>query len=231
MKLSIVVPVYNEEGTVVELLRSVQAVELNGWDREVIVIDDGSSDGTLKLLRDHPQLYDWLLVHERNQGKGAALRTGFAAVTGDVVLIQDADLEYDPREYPKLLEPIASGRADVVLGSRYFPKDTRRVGYFWHTLINRGLTLLSNMLTNLTLTDLETCYKVIRTELVRQLNLQEPRFGVDPELVAKISRIPRVRIFEVPISYSGRTYSEGKKISWQDGIRAIYCILRYNLLP
>jgi glycosyltransferase involved in cell wall biosynthesis len=171
MKLSIVVPVNNEDGTVVELLRLVQGVELAGKDCEVIVIDDGSSDGTLELLRNHPQLYNRLLVHERDQGKRAALRTWFAAVTGNVVLIQNANLELDPRAYPKLLQPIASGRADIVLGSRYLARDSPHVSYLWHTLIDRRLTLLTNMLTNLTLTAVETCYKVIRTELARQLNL------------------------------------------------------------
>lgn len=230
MKISVVIPVYNEANTVAEILRRVKAVKL---EKEIIVVDDGSTDGTRELLSEYgnQQTNERIKViyHNKNRGKGAALRTGFEAVTGDVVIIQDADLEYDPREYPKLLKPILEGMADVVYGSRFlgFP---RRVHFFWHTVSNRMLTLLSNMMTNLNLTDMETCYKVFRTEVLGRIRLTSNRFGFEPEITAKIAKMG-CRIYEVPISYSGRDYWEGKKIGWKDGISALWSIVRFNLLP
>ena len=237
MKLSIVIPVYNERQTLGEILKRVLVVPLPGLAREVVLVDDGSTDGTRELLADLPALVGALataanirvLLQERNQGKGAALRRGFGEATGDVVLIQDADLEYDPAEYPKLLAPIIEGRADVVFGSRFAGGEPHRVFYFWHFLGNKGLTLLSNMLSNLNLTDMECCYKVFRREVLQRISLQEDRFGVEPELTAKVARLG-CRIYEVGVSYSGRTYAEGKKIGWQDGVRALWCIVKYNLL-
>ncbi len=198
-------------------------------DKEIIVVDDGSSDGTREILRsDIASLVDQILYHEHNQGKGAALRSGIRAATGDVVVIQDADLEYDPQEYSALVEPILHDRADVVFGSRFMGGRPHRVLYFWHRVGNGLLTLLSNMMTNLNLTDMETCYKVFRREIIQSITIEEDRFGFEPEVTAKIARL-RCRIYEVGISYYGRTYEEGKKIGWKDGIRAIYCIFRYNL--
>jgi glycosyltransferase involved in cell wall biosynthesis len=227
LKLSVVIPCYNEAGTIAELLAAVQA---SPWrDKEVIIVDDCSTDGSRAVLQALPPgLFDKLVLHEKNAGKGAALRSGIAAATGDVVLIQDADLEYDPQEYPNLLAPIVAGEADVVYGSRFIGPGPHRVLYFWHRVGNGFLTLFSNMCTNLNLTDMETCYKVFRRELIQSLTIEENRFGFEPEITAKIAK-RRCRIYEVGISYRGRTYEEGKKIGWKDGVRAIYCILKYNL--
>jgi glycosyltransferase involved in cell wall biosynthesis len=225
MKLSIVIPVFNEVGTIEEIILRVQSVP---FEKEIIVVDDFSTDGTVHLLRKIDAIQENVKVyyHDRNQGKGAALRTGFTAVQGDVVIIQDADLEYDPREYPKLLEPILDGRADVVYGSRFLG-GPHRVLFFWHSVGNKFLTLLSNTVTNLNLTDMETCYKAFRTEVLNDLSLKSNRFGFEPEFTMKIAK-RKFRIYEVPISYSGRTYHEGKKINWKDGVAAIYTILRYG---
>lgn len=225
MKLSIVIPVFNEVGTVNEIIRRVQAAP---FEKEIIVVDDCSTDGTVQLLRKIDAIQDNVKVyyHDRNRGKGAALRTGFTAVQGDVVIIQDADLEYDPREYTNLLEPILDGRADVVYGSRFLG-GPHRVLFFWHYVGNKFLTLLSNTLSNLNLTDMETCYKAFRKEVLKDLPLKSDRFGFEPEFTMKIAK-RELRIYEVPISYSGRTYHEGKKINWKDGVAAIYTILRYR---
>jgi len=230
-KLSVVIPVYNEESTVEALLdRVAKAPVQDGVELEIIVVNDASSDGTHGKLTDLQAAGDpdfRLFEHEVNQGKGAALRTGFGQVTGDIILVQDADLEYHPREYPRLLQPILDGEADVVYGSR-FGGGPQRVLFFWHYLGNRMLTLLSNMLTDLNLSDMETCYKVFRREVLEGLDLRSNRFAIEPEITAKIAR-QKVRIFEIPISYYGRTYAEGKKIGWKDGVAAIGAILRYNL--
>jgi len=227
MKLSIVIPVFNEVATIEEIIQRVQSVP---FDKEIIVVDDCSTDGTVQLLRKIITIHKNVKVyyHDRNQGKGAALRTGFAAVQGDVIIIQDADLEYDPREYPNLLEPILDGRADVVYGSRFLG-GPHRVLFFWHSVGNKFLTFLSNALSNLNLTDMETCYKAFRKEVLKDLSLRSNRFGFEPEFTMKIAR-RRFRIYEVPISYSGRTYQEGKKINWKDGVAAIYNILRYRFV-
>jgi len=229
-RLSIVIPAYNEKATVEKLLRRVAEAELPGdLAREIVVVDDGSQDGTRDIWRsiaergDPPIRY---FEHEQNRGKGAALRTGFAETTGDIVLIQDADLEYDPAEYPNLLQPILDDLADVVYGSRFLG-GPHRVLFFWHYQGNRALTTLSNMLTDLNLSDMETCYKVFRGDLLRSLELSSNRFGIEPELTAKVAK-RRARIYEVPISYHGRTYAEGKKIGWRDGVAAVWAILRYN---
>ncbi|MEM7481662.1 MAG: glycosyltransferase family 2 protein [Acidobacteriota bacterium] len=231
-KLSIVVPAFNEKNTVHELLQRVAAAPLpDGLEREIVVVDDKSTDGTRELLRDlsarsDPMPFE-LLEQPENRGKGAAIRAGFAAATGDFLLIQDADLEYDPREYPVLLQPILEDEADVVYGSRFLG-GPHRVLFFWHYLGNRFLTTLSNMLTDLNLSDMETCYKVFRREILAGIDLRSNRFGIEPELTAKVAR-RGARIYEVPISYRGRTYAEGKKIGWKDGFSAIWAILRYNL--
>ena len=226
MTVSVVIPAYNEFATVEKLLRRVAAVPMA---KEVVVVDDGSTDGTRALLAELQErgLIDRLLLHERNRGKGAALRTGFAHATGDVVVVQDADLEYDPGSIPTLLGPIADGRADAVYGSR-FMGGPRRVLFFWHTLGNRFLTLLSNALTNLNLTDMETCQKLIRRELLQSLPLTVDRFGIEPEITARLAQAG-ARIYEMPISYDGRSYAEGKKIGWKDGVSAIWFILKCNL--
>jgi len=227
-KLSIVIPCYNERATIEKLLDAVHAAPIE--IKEIIVVDDGSSDGTRELLDGKLRnRIDVLIYHERNSGKGAALRNGINAATGDIVIIQDADLEYDPQEYPRLIQPIAQDRADVVYGSRFLGYGPHRVLYFWHYVGNRFLTLLSNMFTNLNLSDMETCYKVFRREVIQRIRIEEDRFGFEPEVTAKIARVPKVRIYEVGISYYGRTYQEGKKIGWRDGMRAIYCILKYGL--
>jgi len=232
MKLSIIIPVYNEQVLAPQLLERVeQAVLPGGVTREVVLIDDCSTDGTRDWLTELNDTRPDLIVrlHERNQGKGAALRTGFAAATGDAIIVQDADLEYDPREYAALLEPLLDGRADVVFGTRFLGH-THRVLYYWHSVGNWLLTMLSNMLSNINLTDMECCYKLFKADVLRQVRLQEDRFGFEPEVTAKVARLG-VRIYEVPVSYSGRTYAEGKKINWRDGVSALRCILRYNLWP
>ena len=230
-KLSIVIPVFNEVGTVEKLLGRVVAVKLpEGVDREVIVVNDASTDGTHDKLLEIQSAGDIefrLIDHQVNQGKGAALRTAFSEVTGDIVLVQDADLEYHPNEYPRLIQPILDGEADVVYGSR-FGGGTQRVLLFWHYVGNRMLTLLSNMFTDLNLSDMETCYKVFRREVLDSIELHSNRFAIEPEITAKIAK-QKVRIFEIPISYYGRTYAEGKKIGWKDGVSAIWSILRFNL--
>ncbi|MBI1371692.1 MAG: glycosyltransferase [Phycisphaera sp.] len=230
-KLSIVIPVYNEVKFFTTILDRVESIEVpGGLERQIIIIDDCSTDGTTDLLKqlakDRPDLT--ILFHEVNQGKGAALKTGFQHVEGDIALIQDADLEYDPADYPRLLEPILLGKADVVYGSRFIGGAAHRVLYYWHSLANGFLTMLSNMLTNLNLTDMECCYKVFRHEVLDRIELQEPRFGIEPELTAKVSRL-RARIYEVHVAYDGRSYDEGKKIGWKDGVSALRCILRYGL--
>jgi len=233
-KLSVIVPCYNEEKTLRIIVEKILEADVLGLDLEVLIIDDASRDRSLeiseKLIREHDNVK--LIQHQFNQGKGAAIANGIGLAKGDIFLIQDADLEYDPSEYPDLLKPILDGYADVVYGSRFSGGKSHRVLYFWHSIGNRTLTLVSNMLTGFNLTDMETCYKVFKRDIIEQLNLCEKRFGIEPEITAKISRLnPRPRVYEVGISYNGRTYSEGKKITWRDGFRAIYCILRYNLLP
>ncbi|TGK12867.1 glycosyltransferase family 2 protein [Leptospira fluminis] len=229
MKLSIVIPCYNEKQTIKNILETVRKVPFKA--KEIIVVDDFSTDGTRELLRTpaFKKLYDRLVLHEKNQGKGAALRTGFQAATGDIVIVQDADLEYDPFEIPTVVDPIYKGKADVVFGSRFMGNHPHRVVYYWHRLGNLLLTTLSNMFTNINLTDMETCYKAFRREIIQGIRIKEDRFGFEPEITAKIAKIPGIRIYEVGISYYGRTYAEGKKIGWKDGFRAIYCIIRYNL--
>jgi SAM-dependent methyltransferase len=226
MKLTIVIPAYNERATIREVLRRVEETP---YEKEIIVVDDGSTDGTRDILAQVAEPNVRVILHERNQGKGGALRTGFAEATGDFVIVQDADLEYDPRDYGKLLEPLLAGDADVVYGSR-FAGTPRRVLFFWHAVANQALTLLSNMTTNLNLTDMETGYKAFRIDVVRRVSIESQRFGVEPELTAKIARLG-CRVYEVPISYHGRTYAEGKKISWVDGVKAVGAIARYGLLP
>ncbi|BDD10354.1 glycosyl transferase [Fulvitalea axinellae] len=232
-KISIVVPVYNEVNTVRGVLERLRDIPLNGVSRQIIVVNDASSDGTdgviSKFLADNPELDCVYETHDKNKGKGAALHTGIASATGDFLIVQDADLEYDPEEINILLKPMLKGVADVVYGSRFVGGNPHRMLFFWHSRGNKMLTFLSNMFTNLNLTDMETCYKLFRTPLIQSLKLKERRFGFEPEVTAKISRIPNVRIYEVGISYYGRTYAEGKKINWKDGFRAIYCILKYNL--
>jgi len=227
--LSIVIPVYNEKDTIQRIVHAVESVPLDNLEKEIIIVDDCSDDGTAELLKNISETKRFrVMYHPVNRGKGAALRTGFSAATGNIILVQDADLEYDPREYPKLLKPILDGKADVVYGSRFVGSEEKRVLFFWHYIGNKFLTLLSNMLTNLNLTDMETCYKVFRREILEKIRIEEDRFGFEPEVTAKIAR-QKCRIYEVGISYSGRTYEEGKKIHWKDGISALRCILKYNL--
>ena len=224
-KLSVVIPVYNECDTILELIQRVSAVPFN---KEIIIVDDCSTDGTRDLLKKLSVENVRLAFHDRNLGKGAALQTGFSMVSGEIILIQDADLEYDPRDYPQLLQPIFDDKADVVYGSRFVGGAPHRVVFFWHMMGNKFLTFLSNMFTNLNLTDMESCYKVFRKDVLGRLRLEEKRFGFEPEFTAKVAKLD-VRIYEVGISYSGRTYKEGKKIGWKDGFSAIKCILKYNL--
>jgi glycosyltransferase involved in cell wall biosynthesis len=225
-KLTIIIPVFNERETIHDIIEAVAATPFR---KEIIVVDDGSKDGTRDILGALQQDGVKVHMHDKNQGKGAALQTGFSHATGDIVIIQDADLEYDPEEYPVLLKPILDGKADVVYGSRFAGHGAHRVLYFWHYVGNRFLTLLSNLFTNLNLTDMETCYKVFTSEALNGVVINEKRFGFEPEITAKMAK-KKLRIYEVPISYYGRTYEQGKKIDWRDGVRAIWCILRYNLL-
>src|SRR5882672_476889 len=228
MKLSIVIPCYNERKTIRGIVAAVRAAPVA--DKEIIVVDDCSTDGTRDILKaEIGPLVTKIIYHEVNQGKGAAVRTGFTAATGDAVIVQDADLEYDPQEYPRLLKPMLDGKADVVFGSRFMGAEAHRVVYFWHMVGNRFLTLLSNMFTNLNLTDMETCYKLFRREVLANIVIEEDRFGFEPEITAKVAKL-RVVIYEVGISYYGRTYEEGKKIGWRDGFRALWAIFKYNFL-
>lgn len=232
-KLSVIIPVYNEERTIAQLLKKVGEVELiHNLEKELILVDDFSKDNSVEIVEGFKQennIEIQLLKHAKNKGKGAALHTGIAAATGDIIVIQDADLEYDPREYNDLLKPFLEDRADVVYGSRFMGGKPHRILFFWHSLGNTFLTFCSNAFTNLNLTDMETCYKMFRADYLKQLNLKEKRFGFEPEVTAKMSRIPNVRLYEIGISYYGRTYEEGKKIGWRDGLRALWCILKYNI--
>ena len=226
MLLSVVIPVFNEKDTIREIVAAVRDLPI---EKEIILVDDFSTDGTRDILKQmEREPGTRVFYHEENRGKGAALGTGFPAAKGDIVIIQDADLEYDPREYGKIIQPIIDGKADVAYGSRFIGGESHRVLYFWHYVGNKFLTLLSNCLTNLNLTDMETCYKAFRREIIQSITIEESRFGFEPEITAKVARMG-CRIYEVGISYSGRTYAEGKKIGWKDGVRAIWCILKYNL--
>ena len=233
-KLSILIPTYNEEQTIHLILNKVLDVELlNKLDKEIILVNDCSTDGTEQTIKNyiatHPNDQFIYLSHAQNKGKGAALHTGIEAATGDYLIIQDADLEYDPKEYNILLQPMMEGHADVVFGSRFMGGKPHRILFFWHSIGNQFLTFLSNMFTNLNLTDMETCYKLFRTDIIKGLQLKEKRFGFEPEVTSKVAKIKNIRIYEVGISYYGRTYEEGKKIGWKDGVRAIYCIVKYGL--
>ena len=233
-KLSVIIPAYNEEKTIDRVLERVVSVQLQeNISKEIVVVNDASSDQTKAKVQDfiirNPHLEIQYYEHEKNKGKGAALHTGIEKVTGDFVIVQDADLEYDPQEFTILLKPVLEDFADVVYGSRFAGGKPHRILFFWHSIGNKFLTMLSNAFTNLNLTDMETCYKLWRADIIKSVNLKEKRFGFEPEVTAKVSRIPNVRIYEVGISYYGRTYQEGKKINWKDGFRAIYCILKYNM--
>jgi glycosyltransferase involved in cell wall biosynthesis len=225
MKLSVVIPVFNEQATIAEIIQRVRAVDV-GMEKEIVVVDDGSTDGTREILRKLSVPGLTVVLHVKNQGKGAALRTGFARAAGDLVLVQDADLEYDPREYPRLIEPILDGRADVVYGSRFLG-GPHRVLYYWHYVGNRFLTTLSDMLSNLNLTDMETCYKVFRREILEKIRLKSSRFGFEPEITMKVAKL-KCRVYELPISYSGRDYAQGKKIGWKDGLAALFHLIRFR---
>jgi glycosyltransferase involved in cell wall biosynthesis len=228
MKLSILIPCFNESKTIEEILSRVEACV--SQPKETIIIDDHSTDGTREILKRRPLRHsEKIIFHEMNRGKGAALRTGIAAASGDIIIIQDADLEYDPSEIPRLIKPIIAGRADVVYGSRFVGGEAHRILFFWHRIGNGLLTLMSNMLSDLNFTDVETGYKAFRAEVIKSIKLEESRFGVDVEITAKMAKIPNIRIYEVGISYYGRTYAEGKKIGWRDGFRVLYCIVKYNI--
>jgi glycosyltransferase involved in cell wall biosynthesis len=234
-KLSVVIPAYNEEKTILSILDRIHQVRLiNDIVKEVIVVNDCSRDNTDRLIREYmadtPEMNIQYLLHAVNQGKGAAIHTGIAHATGDYLIIQDADLEYDPREYNTLLKPVVEGHADVVFGTRFFGGKPHRILFFWHSIGNRLLTFFSNIFTGLNLTDMETCYKLFRTDLLKGLRLTEKRFGFEPEITAKTARVPGIRIYEVGISYYGRTFQEGKKIGWKDGLRALYCIIKYKFI-
>ena len=226
MKLSVIIPCYNESATILSLIQAVKRSPVR--DKEIIIVDDGSKDGTRDILSTIEDQEVRVIFHERNQGKGAALRTGFQQASGDICIVQDADLEYDPQEFPIVIQPIIDGKADVVFGSRFQSGRPHRVVYFWHRIGNGVLTLMSNFFTDLNLSDMETCYKAFKREVIQSINIRENRFGFEPEVTAKIAK-KNLRIYEVGISYYGRTYDEGKKIGWKDGVRAIYCILKYNL--
>lgn len=227
MKLSIIIPCYNERTTIQDLLFAVRQSPV--MEKEIILVDDGSTDGTKELLKNLKKDDMRIIFHPYNMGKGAALRTGFASATGDICIVQDADLEYDPQDYPIVIGPILDGKADVVFGSRFQGGRPHRVVYFWHRMGNAFLTTLSNMLTDLNLSDMETCYKAFRREVIQSIQIKENRFGFEPEITAKVARSKKWRIYEVGISYYGRTYDQGKKIGWKDGVQAIYCIFKYNL--
>lgn len=233
-KLSIIIPAYNEGKTIHHILNKVKSVSLiDSFEKELILVNDCSTDNTEEVIKEYIELNSDLNIvyfkHEINKGKGAAIHTGIQKASGDYIIIQDADLEYDPNEFNILLKPVVDGFADVVYGSRFMGGNPHRILFFWHSIGNKMLTFLSNMLTNLNLTDMETCYKLFRSDIIKSIRFKENRFGFEPEVTAKISRIPKIRIYEVGISYYGRTYEEGKKINWKDGFRAIYCIVKYNL--
>lgn len=233
MKLSVIIPAYNEEKTIITILESIQKVQLiNNFEKEIIIVNDCSKDKTEAMITTymsgHPDLNIQYFKHDKNQGKGGAIHTGIKFATGDYIVVQDADLEYDPQEFNLLLKPIIDGFGDVVYGSRFIGGKPHRILFFWHSIGNKFLTFCSNAMTNLNLTDMETCYKLWRSDIIKSINLKEKRFGFEPEVTAKVSRFPNVRIYEVGISYYGRTYAEGKKINWKDGFRALFCILKYN---
>jgi len=232
-RLSVIIPAYNESSTILDILHKVAELDINGIEKEIIVINDCSTDDTKalveKFISGQSDKHVKLLNQEKNQGKGAAIHRGIKEANGDYLVIQDADLEYDPDEYRDLLKPVLDGQADVVYGSRFMGGEPHRILFFWHSIGNKLLTSMSNLFTNLNLTDMETCYKLFRTDIIQRIYLKEKRFGFEPEVTAKISRVPGIRIYEVGISYYGRTYDEGKKINWKDGFHAIFCILRYNI--